>query len=84
MMANWDLEALVRDLPSLACHLQLIAGSNDKTVPPGDADRIAVLYPSAEHVRIEGLGHLAHEEAPDRIVTLIQDTVQRWGVGADR
>lgn len=84
MMANWDLEALVRDLPNLGCHLHLIAGSNDKTVPPTDADRIAVLYPLAELVRLEGLGHLAHEEAPDRIVALIHDTVQRWGVGADR
>ncbi len=71
MMANWDLRPLARDLPRLRPHLLLIAGSNDRTIPPSDSARVRALVPGAELVSLPGLGHLAHEEQPARIAVMI-------------
>jgi magnesium chelatase accessory protein len=71
MMAGWDLPAFERDLLRLHAPLLLMVGSVDATVPPGDADRVlARLAPdvSARKIVLEGLGHLAHEEQPARVV----------------
>jgi magnesium chelatase accessory protein len=64
MMAGWDLESLERDLPSLTVPLLLLAGTNDGTVPPAEADRVQRRVPGARVERLHGLGHLAHEERP--------------------
>ena len=71
MMANWDLAPLQRDLPLLRTHLLLITGSNDRTIPPSDSARVHALVAGSELVSLPGLGHLAHEEQPARIVALI-------------
>ncbi len=71
MMANWDLGALSRALPKLKTPLLLVAGSNDRTIPSADAYRVHGMLPSARVVRLIGLGHLAHEEQPDRLADLI-------------
>ncbi|MEM6586493.1 MAG: alpha/beta fold hydrolase BchO [Pseudomonadota bacterium] len=62
MMTNWDLAGLERELRKLDVPLRLIVGTNDATVPPGDAATIAKLCPAASVDRLGGLGHLAHEE----------------------
>ncbi len=74
MMAGWDLPAFERELPRLRAPLLLVVGGLDATVPPGDADRvIARLVPGArvEKRVLEGLGHLAHEEQPAQVVSLL-------------
>jgi len=71
MMANWDLKALKRDLPRLACPLLLVAGSNDLAVPAASVHEVAALVPGATIEILSGLGHLAHEEAPEQVATLI-------------
>ena len=71
MMANWDLAPLQRALPSLKTKLVLVAASNDRAIPPAVAHRVGALTPGAVIERVPGLGHLAHEEAPDLIVKLI-------------
>ena len=75
MMAHWDLPALADDLPALTRPLLLVVGSLDATVPPQEADRLLAYLASAapgrapiKRVTLEGLGHLAHEEAPDAVV----------------
>lgn len=78
MMASWDLPAFERDLPKLHTPMLLMVGSLDATVPPGDADRVmARLSPDtpAQKIVLEGLGHLAHEEQPARVV---QATLAAW------
>ncbi len=65
MMANWDLDTLQHDLPRLRVPMRLFAASNDRNVPPAQADRIARLLPDARVERLAGLGHLAHEERPE-------------------
>jgi magnesium chelatase accessory protein len=71
LMANWDLRALMRDLPRLTTRLILVAGDNDRMVPPTEVSRIRALVPRAETVWLRGLGHLAHEERPDAIAALM-------------
>lgn len=68
MMANWDLTALVRDLPQLRTRLGWLVGANDRTVSPLEASRVLALLPPASRgtlTTLAGLGHLAHEERPD-------------------
>jgi magnesium chelatase accessory protein len=71
MMAMWDPRPLARDLPRLAAPLHLFAGSADGMIPPREADKVRALVPGAELVSLPGLGHLAHEEEPDRIAALL-------------
>ena len=71
MMANWDLRALVRDLPSLAVPLVLVTGALDRAVPPAEARRVQALLPDARVIDLPGLGHLAHEERPAEVAELI-------------
>ena len=73
MMAQWDVTALVDALPGLATPCLLITGAEDRAVPPEVSERAAARLPEARHTRLPGLGHLAHEEAPDRITGLIRD-----------
>lgn len=76
MMAGWDLPAFERDLPRLRTPLLLMVGSLDATVPPGDADRLmARLTPDTptQKIVLDGLGHLAHEEQPARVVQALMD-----------
>ena len=80
MMANWDLLPLQRDLPRLRPALLLIAGGNDQTIPPADSDRVARLVPGATVTLLPGLGHLAHEERPDEVATLIRNFADGAGV----
>jgi len=76
MMANWDLEPLLADLPRLAPAPLLVVGTNDTTVPPGQADRVAARLPGTRVVRLPGLGHLAHEEQPQVVATVALGALQ--------
>lgn len=78
MMANWDLQTLSNHLPQLTVPMALIVGTRDRTVPPEQAPRVlARLLPAARGacVQLDGLGHLAHEEQPGRVVELIVQPV---------
>jgi magnesium chelatase accessory protein len=71
MMANWRLHDFQHCLPKIGVPITLIVGGNDLMVPPRQA---TVVQKSARDVtvrRLEGLGHLAHEERP----ALIADEV---------
>lgn len=72
MMAHWDLVPLLRDLPKLAPRLVLVVGALDRAVPPAQAEAVRKRLPSARIVTLPGLGHLAHEEQPAQVATLIQ------------
>ena len=75
MMANWDLEAHERRLKDLEPPLHLVACSQDLTVPPEQAERLARLLPNSILHRIPGLGHLGHEEDPAAFCTLIRQII---------
>jgi magnesium chelatase accessory protein len=72
MMANWDLESFFAALRDVKTHLVLVVGSNDRSIPPADAEKIKAILPDAEIITMKGLGHLAHEEAPAETCALIR------------
>src|SRR6201996_6595528 len=80
MMANWDLRPLVRDLPRLRPDLVLIAATNDRAIPPEVARRVRELLLKAELKSVAGYGHLAHEEAPEKIAEIVVWAASRSGV----
>lgn len=73
MMATWDPRPLARDLPRLAAPLHLFTGGRDGMIPPDEARKVRQLVPGAELVELPELGHLAHEEDPDRVAALLAD-----------
>jgi len=81
MMARWDLDALLRDLPRLAADLVLVVGENDKTVPPSDSSRAGTMVAGTRLVTLPRLGHLAHEEAPETVARIISDTARAHELG---
>lgn len=82
MMAHWDLAALERELPRLAIPLALIVGAADGTVAPAEASAVAQRVPGAELHALPALGHLAHEEAPARVLRVALAFLQRHGIHA--
>ena len=66
MMRAWDLDPLERALQQLRGPVFMHLGANDRTIKPELAERAHTLIPQAHIVRMAGLGHLAHEEAPER------------------
>ena len=75
MMASWDLERLRDDLPRLTARLLLVHGGADSAIPVAQARAAAALVPGAQVTVLPGLGHLAHEEAPERVAVLVRDFV---------
>jgi len=84
MMANWDLRALVRELPKLRSDLLLLTASNDRAIPPDAARRVRELLPRARLEPITGYGHLVHEEAPEKIAEIILAAAIKSGVIASQ
>lgn len=86
MMANWDLDPLLRDLPLVGDRLALIAAGDDRTISPLDAVRVRDRVPGARLEYLRGLGHLAHEERPDIAAELISRLFEEPSpaTGADR
>ncbi|GJD48072.1 4,5:9,10-diseco-3-hydroxy-5,9, 17-trioxoandrosta-1(10),2-diene-4-oate hydrolase [Methylobacterium crusticola] len=80
MMANWNLDALDRDLPRLAVPALLIVGEADRAIAPETARDVARRLPRARVERVGALGHLAHEERPDLVAGLIEREAQGLGV----
>lgn len=83
MMARWDLDPIVAALPGLETRLDLIVGTNDLAVPPGDAMIIRRRRPATTVIRLQGLGHLAHEEKPDLVADHLLAIARETGALAD-
>ena len=47
--------------------LTLLVGGQDGTVPPAQAQRLRLKLPATRVQLLDGQGHLAHEEAPQRV-----------------
>jgi magnesium chelatase accessory protein len=73
MMANWNTDALWQRMGDITAPCLLITGEKDKAVPPDVSVRAAQKLPNAETRQLAGLGHLAHEEEPERVAKLILD-----------
>ncbi|GJE51138.1 2-succinyl-6-hydroxy-2, 4-cyclohexadiene-1-carboxylate synthase [Methylobacterium tardum] len=80
MMANWDLDALHRALPGLATRTLLIVGGDDRAILPDTAFGLRDRLPDARVALIRGLGHLAHEEAPERVAEVLLAEARTLGL----
>jgi magnesium chelatase accessory protein len=75
MMARWNLEPLLADLPTLDRPLTLISAAHDLAVPPSVACTAHALAPASTLVALPNLGHLAHEEDPGRLCDLVRQAI---------
>lgn len=73
MMAQWDVSPLLDRLPAIPNRCLLLAGARDLAVPPATSERAAGRLPRARSLCLDGLGHLAHEEDPERVIHALQD-----------
>ena len=71
MMANWDLPGLRMRMGSAANPVLMIHGTSDPAIPLSWAREAQGWLPNAELEVLAGLGHLAHEEAPEKVAALI-------------
>lgn len=71
MMANWDLETLSAELPALASRVLLVHGGRDSAIPRASVERAAELIPGAQLTVLPDLGHLAHEESPELLASMV-------------
>jgi pimeloyl-ACP methyl ester carboxylesterase len=69
------LPSLARELPRLETPLLQLVGKQDRTIRPTQARRLLALLPRAQVVAFPGLGHLAHEEAPDLVADAILEAM---------
>lgn len=72
MMAQWNLDGLMRRLPQQTGPCLLITSTADRAVPPVVSQRAAAVMPNAEWIDLPRFGHLVHEEAPDQVAALIR------------
>lgn len=80
MMANWDLDGLHRALPGLSTRTLLIVGGDDRAILPDTAFAVRDRLPDARVALIRGLGHLAHEEAPERVAEALIEEARAVGI----
>jgi magnesium chelatase accessory protein len=73
MMAHWDLAPLVREMPGFSGPLTLVSADNDRAVRPNVARGVAEIVPASRLITLPGMGHLAHEEAPEVVAGIIRE-----------
>lgn len=73
MMASWDLEAILEQLPNLKIPLTLVVAQDDAMVPASVSRNAAKRVPGAELITIPHGGHLLHEVDPQAIATIIRE-----------
>ena len=71
LMAAWRLDAFAARLPGLDARVHLIGGSADGTIPPAHQRRLERILPRATLDVLDPLGHLLHEEAPERVAATL-------------
>ncbi|PLK22406.1 alpha/beta hydrolase [Porphyrobacter sp. TH134] len=71
MMANWDLPGLRLRMGEVRNPVLLVHGANDPAIPLDWARDAAGWLAGARLDVLAGLGHLAHEEAPEQAAALI-------------
>lgn len=81
MMAQWRLEDLMRQLPTIATPTLLIASSGDLAVPARISQDAAHHMPAARYTELPSHGHLVHEEAAQEVANLLLPFLDAPGTG---
>lgn len=80
MMANWDLPQLEKNLDRLAPPLYLLVCERDQVVDPSQGRELANRLPDAKLELLDNLGHLGHEEDPQRFASLVLRITEAHGL----
>ncbi len=83
MMGDWNLRPLLQEMPRIEIPVHLLAARNDPTVPYAVSVRAEERLPFAHLTAVDG-GHLVHEADPDTIASLIEDSLEAFGLGPDK
>ena len=67
MMANWDLPTLKTRMHEVKNPILMVHSDKDAAIPLDWAREVHSWLPTSELEVLRGLGHLAHEEAPERV-----------------
>lgn len=67
MMAQWSLSELNKALGSINVPTLFLHGREDQAVNIAVAERACARMPNAELILLSGVGHIAQEEAPERV-----------------
>jgi magnesium chelatase accessory protein len=73
MMANWDLPTLRTRMDEISNSILLVHSDNDAAIPLDWAREAHGWLAQSRLEVINGLGHLAHEEAPEQVARLIAE-----------
>lgn len=73
MMANWDLPSLKARMGRVSNPVLLVHSDRDAAIPLDWTREASGWMKTARLEVLPGLGHLAHEEAPDEAVRLIRE-----------
>ncbi len=71
-LTRFDLRT---NLPNIACPTLLIAGSEDNTAPAAMMERMASRIPGAQFTVMDGAGHLAPLEQPERFNEIVEEFI---------
>ena len=80
MMANWDLEALKRQLSKLTNQVLLVHSDGDRAIPAASVEAAARCMANATLKTLACAGHLTHEEKPETVADLIMVFAEEQGV----
>jgi len=79
MMGHWNLVPLQADLAAISAPVTLVAAAGDRAISPDVSREASRVIPGATLIELPDLGHLAHEEAPERIAAIIRDAAGSGG-----
>lgn len=71
LMSAWTPEVLASHFPDVLVPGLILVAAEDGWIPSDEILRPAAAIPSAQVRFLRGLGHLAHEEAPGRVLGLL-------------
>lgn len=72
---------MTQDYPQLTLPIEIVHGTADTTVPIHvHADELIKIAPTADLVRLDGIGHQPHHSAPDAAIAAIDRAAARAGL----
>ena len=72
-MIPQDASQLRQELRMLQIPVRNIAGEHDEIISRASAEEVCGVLPRCSLVVVEGVGHVPHEEAPQKIVSVLKD-----------
>jgi pimeloyl-ACP methyl ester carboxylesterase len=76
-MTRWHAEPAAERLRAITAPALIAAGTDDRVIPPANAQLLAGALPGSRLVRFDGGGHAFMAQEPERLAALISDWLGR-------